>query len=257
METRYAISSDGSRIAYDISGTGNAVVLLHGGGGNRADWHEHGYVSRLAKSHTVVCIDIRGNGDSDKPIEASAYRIDSICDDICAVADANQIQDFVLWGFSYGGNIGRFLAVKSARVKKLVVMGIPFGQAAKDGFRRNIETYRDFWMPILEAQRAGTFDQQSLAEEDQIELQEVDVPVRVAWLSAMLTWGGVEPEELKCPTLWLIGSKNDVALKDASQRLHKLKGSQVQLKEIEGLDHTGEFKAVETVFPILLTFTDQ
>ncbi|HOU13295.1 MAG TPA: hypothetical protein PKZ84_09255 [Anaerolineae bacterium] len=47
MDTLFAISPDGARIAYDRCGAGPAVVLLHGGGGNRQEWHNAGYVSRL------------------------------------------------------------------------------------------------------------------------------------------------------------------------------------------------------------------
>ena len=47
MDTRFATSPDGTRIAYDGTGTGPAIVLLHGGGGTRHDWHEAGYVERL------------------------------------------------------------------------------------------------------------------------------------------------------------------------------------------------------------------
>jgi pimeloyl-ACP methyl ester carboxylesterase len=47
MHTRFATSPDHIRIAYDMSGAGPTLMLLHGGGGSRQEWHERGYVKRL------------------------------------------------------------------------------------------------------------------------------------------------------------------------------------------------------------------
>src|SRR5262245_51331973 len=112
--TLFATSRDGTRIAYDITGTGPALILLHGG---RRDWHGAGYVSRLSPEFTVITIDQRGSGESDKPLAASAYAIDKLVDDVLAVADAAGAQRFALWGFSYGANIGRYVVVRSDRVR--------------------------------------------------------------------------------------------------------------------------------------------
>ena len=42
MSTRFVLSPDHIRIAYDVSGAGTPILLLHGGGGCRADWHTGG-----------------------------------------------------------------------------------------------------------------------------------------------------------------------------------------------------------------------
>jgi len=42
MNTLFATSPDGMRVAYDRSGTGPAIVLLHGGGSRRQEWHAAG-----------------------------------------------------------------------------------------------------------------------------------------------------------------------------------------------------------------------
>ena len=38
----------------------------------------------------------------------------------------------------------------------------------------------------------------------------MDVPVSLAWLTAMLDWGLNEPDDLLCPALWLSGSENEL-----------------------------------------------
>lgn len=73
--TRFVTSKDGTKIAYDVAGSGPAVILLHGGGQTRQAWHRAGYVERLAKEFTVITLDIRGNGESDVP-DAMAGRLE-------------------------------------------------------------------------------------------------------------------------------------------------------------------------------------
>lgn len=255
MKTAFVTSSDGTRIAYDISGEGPAIVLLHGGWRTRQDWHEVGYVERLNQKFTVVSIDIRGNGESDKPVASSDYTIMKHCEDVLAVADVCRLQHFALWGFSYGGNIGRFLAVQSNRVTKLIMMGIPFGLAASGGFRAFIETYCAHWQPIVQAQRNGTLDFATLSEDDQQDLQHENIAVAIAWLRAMLDWGAVEPSDLRCPTLWLVGSANEFAMANVNELKSTLSNSAVQVAIMEGLDHSGEFTEIDQVLPVMLSFT--
>src|SRR5690348_5974328 len=101
---------DGTRVAYDITGSGPLVMLLHGGGQTRQVWHELEYVARLADQFTVVTVDQRGNGDSDKPTGVDAYSVEHLTNDILAVADGAGASRFALWGYSYGANIGRYAA---------------------------------------------------------------------------------------------------------------------------------------------------
>lgn len=256
MSTHFATSNDGTRIAYDRTGIGPAILLLHGGWRTRQDWHEYGYVKRLQEQCTVVAIDIRGNGESDKPITPAAYTIANHCEDVLAVADACGLEQFALWGFSYGGNIGRFLAVRSHRVTKLIIMGIPFGLAASGGFREFIEKHSAHWQPIVEAQRAGTLDSTTLSEDDQQDLRELDIPVDLAWLGAMLDWGAVEPADLRCPTLWLVGSANEFTMTDVHARRDSLANSSVQVAILEGLDHSGELTEIDKSLSVMVAFTD-
>ena len=97
--TQFVTSKDGTKIAYDVTGSGPAIILLHGGGQERKSWHRAGYVARLAKEFTVVTLDIRGNGESDKPGPVSAYSWERINEDILSVADAIKAPRFALWGF--------------------------------------------------------------------------------------------------------------------------------------------------------------
>jgi len=254
MNTSFAVSLDGARIAYDVTGNGEPVLLLHGGLQNRQVWHTAGYVDRLKSEFKVIAIDLRGNGESDKPRAPGDYAVDKHCQDILAVADACGIDQFALWGFSLGGNIGRYLAAQSPRVNKFILIGVSFGLGASGEFRKFLINFRDHWLPILEAQKDGMLDVQSLSEQDQEQLKNVDIELIVALGSGMLEWGSIEPADVRCPVLWLAGSKNEFAMAGMREYEAMLKGSKVQVHVVEGLDHMQELTEIEKVLPIMRAF---
>jgi pimeloyl-ACP methyl ester carboxylesterase len=230
--TEYLRSADGTRIAFDATGSGPAIILLHGGGRTRQAWHETGYVARLADEFAVITIDLRGNGDSDHPTTIEAYAFERMTEDVVAVADAAGAEQFTLWGFSYGANIGRYLAARSDRVQAMVYIGIPFGAAASGAFRQAIVELQAKEPPALEPDR-----------------------VRVAAASAMLDYPDVEPEDLRCPTLWVVGTANEPAMASVSAYRDRLAGTQVSLALFDGLTHREELTQIDIVLPIMVKFT--
>ena len=253
--TPFATSPDGIQIAYDVTGTGPSIVLLHGEGMTRQRWYDGGYVERLIQDFQVITMDIRGNGESDKPTNPADYTTDKLCDDILAVTEACQVEHFTLWGFSKGGNIGRYLASQSARVAKVIIIGVPFGSGASGDFRQFILSFREHWTPIMQAQLEGTLDLQVLSKEDRDQLQRGDIPIRLATMTAVLDWASIKPGDLLCPALWLIGSRNEAAMASLREYEEALQQSKVRVHVAEGLDHAQEFTEIERVLPTMLAFT--
>lgn len=97
------VSNQGVWISYDVVGEGRPLMLLHGLWCDRSWWTEPGYVDELKGDHHLVIVDIRGHGASDKPHEAAAYTADVLTADVFAVADAEGLDRFAIWGHSYGG----------------------------------------------------------------------------------------------------------------------------------------------------------
>lgn len=258
MSTRWVLSSDRIRIAYDVRGAGTPILLLHGGGGCRAEWHSRGYVTRLAEEHQVIALDLRGHGESDKPTDPASYFTEKMGQDILAVADACDADRFILCGFSFGGNVGRYLAASSNRVSRLIMLGNRMGPGVSGEFRQFVFDFRARWEPVVQA-AGNVFEPDCLSEKDQEDIRQLSfpgelLPVVLAWSTAMLDWGTVTPADLHCPTLWLIGSENVTAmesLKDYEEQVH---ASQIQVRIIEGMSHEQEFENIETVLPVILDF---
>ncbi|MBW6439554.1 alpha/beta fold hydrolase [Actinoplanes hulinensis] len=55
----------GSELAYTTAGTGPAVLLVHGLGGDRRTWRH--LIGPLAAGHTVIAVDLPGHGQSGAP----------------------------------------------------------------------------------------------------------------------------------------------------------------------------------------------
>jgi pimeloyl-ACP methyl ester carboxylesterase len=258
MSTRFVLSPDHIRIAYDVSGAGRPILLLHGGGGCRADWHTQGYVTRLAKEFRVIPVDLRGHGESDRPSDPASYSTEKMGQDILAVADACDADCFILCGFSFGGNVGRYLAACSNRVSKLIMLGNRMGPGVSGKFRQFVFDFRARWAPVVGA-AGNVFDPDSLSEKDQQDIRQLSfpgelLPAVLAWSTAMLDWGTVTPADLHCPTLWLIGSENDKAMESLKDYEGQIHGSQIQVRIIEGMNHEQEFGNIEQVLPVILDF---
>jgi pimeloyl-ACP methyl ester carboxylesterase len=93
----------GHRIAFDVTGTGPAVLLQHGLLSGRSTWHANGFVAALAAGFTVVAVDSLGHGESDKPGDPAAYRRDARADQLAAVLDALALERAHVVGYSMGG----------------------------------------------------------------------------------------------------------------------------------------------------------
>src|SRR6516165_3585845 len=61
---RQEIAIDGFRLAYERTGAGPAVLLLHGWPGDRTDYHE--VAPLVSAAADVIVPDLRGFGESDK-----------------------------------------------------------------------------------------------------------------------------------------------------------------------------------------------
>ncbi|HEY7468534.1 MAG TPA: alpha/beta hydrolase [Acidimicrobiia bacterium] len=118
------VISNGTKISYEVVGEGRALVLLHGMFGDRSWWTEPGYVDSHSGDFRLVSVDIRGHGSSGKPHDAAAYSYEVLVGDVLAVADAEHLDRFAIWGLSYGGDIAWRAAVTAPeRVRAIITTG--------------------------------------------------------------------------------------------------------------------------------------
>jgi pimeloyl-ACP methyl ester carboxylesterase len=249
MKTQFITSPDGVRIAYDVNGQGPALMLLHGAGKDRSDWHKTGYIERLVSDYTVINVDIRGSGESEFLTKISDFTIEKICADLYTLADACDAQRFAIWGYSFGGNIARYLGAWSERVTALAVIGVPFGPAVDEAFDRFIDDYLKKYEHLISAYQNGEANQKKPKSKIK-----AHIPVFAACFRAMRDWPRVEPADLKCPTMLLVGTKNKNVMNYVQSERSNLDSNGVQVEVVNGLNHQQEFTQVDRVFPPVSAF---
>jgi haloacetate dehalogenase len=94
-------ASDGVTLNVAVGGAGSPVVLLHGFPQTHLMWRH--VAADLAGDHTVICPDLRGYGDSDKPADTGdTYAKRTMANDVVAVARALGHERFALAGHDRG-----------------------------------------------------------------------------------------------------------------------------------------------------------
>ncbi|WP_433609604.1 alpha/beta fold hydrolase [Dactylosporangium sp. CA-139114] len=84
-----------------VCGAGRPVVLLHGFPQTHLMWR-HVAPALAAAGHMVICPDLRGYGDSDKPDGTAAYAKRVMAQDVVALARALGFERFALAGHDRG-----------------------------------------------------------------------------------------------------------------------------------------------------------
>ena len=112
-------SINGIQLHYVIGGQGDPVVLLHGWPETWYAWHK--VMPALAKNYTVIAPDLRGLGDSSKPL--TGYDGKTLAEDIHQLVTQLGFKTLFLVGHDIGTQVAySYAAAHPTEVKKLVVM---------------------------------------------------------------------------------------------------------------------------------------
>ncbi len=248
-----ATAKDGTKLAYDMTGTGPFLILLHGGGQAARSWNDRGYITPLKEKFTVITPDARGNGDSGKPTQPEAYALDVMIDDVMTVADAAGAKQFLLWGFGHGATIGRYIAARSDRVISAVLVANEFGPALSGTVKDAVTGMRAKWLPFVQQQKAGTLKVDAMSLSDRTAWDN-GIAASAMALGAMLDYPPLEPAEIKVPTLWLVGAADSSAMDNAKAYEAKLAGTKVTFKSMSGASYTDSFGKSEVPLADALPF---
>jgi pimeloyl-ACP methyl ester carboxylesterase len=148
---------DGFSLAYDRSGTGEPVVLLHGWPGDRTDYRVLGPALALASSCDVIVPDLRGFGESDKHAAdpAGQYSPSAQARSVAGLVRELGLDRVLLAGYDVGSRIAQTMAAQYPDLVRALVISPPLPGIGARVLEPGPQ--REFWYQ--------SFHQLALAEE--------------------------------------------------------------------------------------------
>ncbi len=148
----HCIDASGISIKFVIGGSGPPLLLLHGYPQTHLKWHK--IAPRLAESFTVVATDLRGYGDSSKPLSDpshAAYSKRSMARDQVEVMKSLGFNRFHLAGHDRGGRVAHRLALDHPEcVDRLALLDIIPTREAFKAVNKNVATTSFHWFFLIQ-----------------------------------------------------------------------------------------------------------
>lgn len=152
-QTGYA-PVNGLQLYYEVRGTGDPLVLLHGGVAGIVMFGPN--LQELSRDRRLVAVELQGHGrtrDIDRPL---SYEV--MADDVAALLGHLDIARADVMGLSLGAGVALQMAFRHARlVRKLVVVSAP---CRRDGWYPEVRARFD----RMDAAAAGPMRQSPLAQ---------------------------------------------------------------------------------------------
>ena len=245
MNSGYA-DADGLKVYYEVQGTGEPLVLLHGSF-MTIDGTWGTLRPTLSKSRQVIAIELQGHGhtaDRDRPL-----RYERIADDVAAVLRHLGIARADILGYSMGGTVAAGVALRHPRlVRKLIVVSALFDNSG--------------WEPqVYEQFKALPEDFAPKPLTDAYERVAPDPkrwPVLVAKVKTMVTelegWQRKDLEGMKAALLMIMGDRDGFRAEHALEIKRLVPNGQLAL--IPGGDHFFLWSRADLLLPMIASFLD-
>ena len=111
---------NGSKVYYEVYGTGDPIVLLHGAYMTiNSNWSE--LIPVLSKTRKVIALELDGHGHT--PLSQRPFSYQTLASDVAAVLKHLKIDSADILGFSYGGTVAFQFAIQHpVMTKKLIII---------------------------------------------------------------------------------------------------------------------------------------
>jgi pimeloyl-ACP methyl ester carboxylesterase len=252
-----------SKVAYQRSGQGAVLVLLHGFCEDSTMWAD--LVPLLSKKYSVLTIDLSGFGASDLLAEAT---IAAMAQAVYAVWQEEQLGRGVLIGHSMGGYVG----LELARLYPACLLGLGLLHShpyldSEEKTNNRLKTIRfierhgiaPFAGQFVRNLFAPTFveEQKGLLEEliHHTAMHHSDAVVAASWAMINRRDNSELLRELSFPVLMVVGTADKAIAKEHSLTQLSLP-SIASIHILEGVGHMAQFEAPAETLEILVDFLE-
>jgi 3-oxoadipate enol-lactonase len=247
------ILADKIQIAFDDSGAGPPVILLHGFPFNRTLWNEQ--VNVLSRTHRVIAPDLRGFGESDVADGPSTMNV--MAQDIAVLMDQLELDRATIGALSMGGYVAlAFYKLFPQRVSALVLADTrpqadseeakaTRSQQAKDALAEGMAGIAHSMLPKLFT--PGTVANNPHAVQRVREMMMTTQPAGAAAALIGMAMRDDHSEmlaQINVPTLIMVGREDPITPVSDSENMHKkIAGSQLVI--IDNASHVSNVEQVE------------
>jgi 3-oxoadipate enol-lactonase len=247
-------------IAHRSEGSGPALVLVHGVGGDSGNWDD--ILPHLAPKFRVIRVDLRGHGRS--PALRAPCSVEDFARDVTDVMDALGQRAFRLAGFSLGGQVAQSIALDSPqRVEKLVLISAVAGrtEAERAGAANRVELLKEKGTAaIAEANRERWFTDEFRtrhAEKVEARVQQLLRTDAESYLHAFTVFAtadlGARLGGIRAPTLIITGEHDAAATPRMARLMHeRIRNS--ELRVLPALRHSLLIESPDLIAELLLGF---
>lgn len=243
------INNKGINIHYKVEGNGDPLVLMHGFAGSLYDWYNFGYVEALKDKYTLIIIDGRGHGSSDKPYSTEDYDMKYRASDVIAVVNDLNIDKFHYLGYSTGATIGFSLLENYSHRLNSIILGGDHPYKSEDGIKYMLTMFSysfDIFVKTLEKSygKLPGNTKELLLNND-----------RKALLTAIpQAWPGFTHilPNVTTPTMFYIGEKDEGIKAKLTKALDQI--PKYNINTIPDTDHWETYIKSELIIPHILNF---
>lgn len=249
------VQANGLNMYYEEYGSGEPLVLIHGGTGSNKRFEPH--IPTLSKHFRVIAPDFRGHGQTDNPSEEFSYRL--LADDMAAFINALKLSKPLVCGWSDGGQIALELGMNYPDIMSCMIVGAAWYKFSEtylnairaSGFEApgvvNIEMIkREFpdWVEMLNSLHSPAHES---------DYWETLLPqLSVMWLTP-LNYTTEDFQKIKIPALVLVGDRDPtVPVEEASEMYQLIHGAELVI--VPNADHSLPAARAELFTMIVLDF---
>ena len=249
------VKANGLDIYYEEHGTGEPLLLIHGGTLTGESWQP--YLAALAEHFRVITPDSRGHGRTGNLTGKMSFEL--LADDMVALAEALGLRKPLIWGYSDGGQVALEIGMRYPDLPRALVIGGAYVELT-EGSRRWVESLvGDAGSPDVDIEKferenpdyAEDLRQTHGAEAWKTLLKNI----KPMW-NAELNYSAEDFGRVTAPTLVVIGDRDDfVRVEEGVDMYRRLPNA--ELAVVPGADHPSLIfsrEKVALVRPIVLDF---
>ncbi|WP_336343689.1 alpha/beta fold hydrolase [Halalkalicoccus ordinarius] len=262
-ELETVTSADGTAIAFERTGSGPPLVLVHGGACDHRFWDLSDVRSTFAERYTVYAMDYRGVGGSGD--DAAAYELEREFEDVAAVVESID-EPVTLLGHSSGALLSLEAALRTDDLHELVLYEPPIPVGDHELYDEDVLAEMKRLLDDGENERVLVLFLREIAQStpEEIDAQRSApdwqdlVDAAHVWPRSVQAIGEYEFDaarftEMTTRTLLLSGSESPPFLRDATMAVHDALPNS-RLVTLDGHGHEAMLTAPERFVAEVLTF---